>query len=70
MNKLSIVVFAAFLLSGCSLFNSNNATLYLQSRNGPYLEVPPPLTRAEISTYYDLPSPDNNSVVSIEPPLE
>ncbi len=70
MNKLIIIVFAALLLSSCSLFTSNNDSLYLQSHNGKPLEVPPPLTKSEISTYYDLPDPSNNPVISLEPPME
>ncbi|HHF7367200.1 TPA: hypothetical protein ACPSKY_002326 [Legionella bozemanae] len=69
MKKLGFIVFFVLLLSGCSRYASNGEHLYLSSRNGPSLEVPPPLTRANISNFYDLPQQNQDAQVSIAPPV-
>ncbi|CAM3036997.1 Uncharacterised protein [Legionella steigerwaltii] len=69
MKKLCFIVFVALVLSGCSRYASNGENLYLSSRNGPPLEVPPPLTRANISNFYDLPQQNQDARVSIAPPV-
>lgn len=68
MKKLSCLVLGLFVLSGCSKYSSNGEYLYLQSRNGQKVEVPPPLTSTNISNFYDLPEQTQNAKVSIEPP--
>lgn len=68
MKKLSCFVLGLFVLSGCSNYSSNGEYLYLQSRNGQKVEVPPPLTNTNISTFYDLPEQTQNAKVSIQPP--
>jgi uncharacterized lipoprotein len=69
VKKLSCVVLAALALSACSSrYSSNGESLYLQSRNGVNLDVPPPLTSANISHFYDLPLQTRDAHVSIEPP--
>lgn len=71
MKKLVFVVLAILVLSACSSrYSSNGESLYLQSRNGEKLEVPPPLTRANIGNFYDLPPQTENARVSIAPPVE
>lgn len=67
MKKLSFIV--VVLLSSCSRYATNGESLYLVSHNGPTLEVPSPLTRANISNFYDLPQQNQNARVSITPPV-
>lgn len=66
MKKLSFIVLAALALTACnSRYASNGENLYLQSRNGEALVVPPPLTSANISNFYDLPQQTQDARVSI-----
>ena len=70
MKKLSFIICAALVLSACSSrYASNGESLYLNSRNGAKLEVPPPLTSANISGFYDLPQQNQDARVSIAPPV-
>lgn len=69
MKKLCFIIFVALVLAGCSRYASNGENLYLSSRNGPSLEVPSPLTRANISSFYDLPQQNQDARVSISPPV-
>lgn len=70
MKKLCFVVCAVLLLSACGgRYASNGENLYLKSRNGEKLEVPPPLTRANISDFYNLPPQNQDARVSIAPPM-
>lgn len=69
MNKGFIIVLSSCLLLGCSgQYASNGESMYLSSRNGPGLVVPPPLTASNISHFYDLPPQNQNAMVSIVPP--
>ncbi|QRN03233.1 hypothetical protein GH742_04760 [Legionella sp. MW5194] len=68
MKKVSFIVFLALIASGCSHVKNNSDQKYLQSRNGPGLVVPSPLTSDNVSHFYDLPAQDNKAKVSIEPP--
>lgn len=69
VKKLSFIVCAVLVLSACSeRYSSNGEHLYLKSRNGEKLEVPPPLTRANISDFYNLPPQNQDARVSIVPP--
>ena len=71
MKKLGVVVLALLALSACSSrYSSNGENLYLQSRNGVKIEVPPPLTSSNLSTFYDLPQQNQNAQVSIAPPVD
>lgn len=71
VKKLSFIVLGLCLLAGCSnRYSSNGENLYLQSRNGVHLDVPPPLTNSNISYFYDLPAQNQDARVSIEPPIE
>ncbi len=71
MKKLGFVVLATLVLSACSSrYSSNGEDLYLQSRNGVQLDVPPPLTSANISHFYDLPPQNQSARVSIAPPVD
>lgn len=70
MKKLSFIfVCIALGFCGCSRYASNGERLYLNSRNGSTLEVPPPLSRANISSFYDLPQQNQDAHVSIAPPI-
>lgn len=70
MKKLVFVVLALLLTACSSRYSSNGEHLYLKSRNGEGLQVPPPLTRSNISTFYDLPPQNQSAVVSIAPPVQ
>jgi uncharacterized lipoprotein len=70
VKKLSVMVLGLFVLTGCSKYSSNGENLYLQSRNGQKIEVPPPLTRSNLSNFYDLPAPSQDPKIHIDPPLE
>lgn len=70
MKKLGVLALGVVLLAGCSKYSSNGENLYLQSRNGQKVAVPPPLTSANISNFYDLPEQTQDPRVNIEPPLE
>ncbi len=69
VKKLSFIVLATLALSACnSRYSSNGENVYLQSRNGVKIVVPPPLTNANISNFYDLPPQNQDAHVSIAPP--
>ncbi|WP_298625742.1 hypothetical protein [uncultured Legionella sp.] len=69
MKKLSFIVLAALALSACnSRYTSNGENVYLHSRNGVQIVVPPPLTNANISNFYNLPPQNQDARVSIAPP--
>lgn len=68
MKKLSFIVCMLMLLSSCGRYASNGEDLYLNSRNGAKLEVPPPLTSVNISNFYDLPPQNKDAKVSVRPP--
>lgn len=69
MKKLSFMLIGVLALVGCSRYSSNAETLYLTSRNGEKSAVPPPLTDANISHFYDLPPQTKDPRVSIVPPV-
>ena len=69
MNKRCLLVLLPCLLAGCAgQYTSNGEQHYMQSKNGRDLVVPPPLSGANISHFYDLPAQTQNAKVSIIPP--
>ena len=56
------------LTCSCSHYASNGEQLYLKSKNGPNLVVPPPLTQANITHFYDLPAQTEQAQIDITPP--
>lgn len=71
MKKLSFIVLAGLALSSCSSrYSSNGEELYLKSRNGVKVEVPHPLTSANLSSFYDLPPQNQDARISAAPPGE
>lgn len=68
MKKLSVCFLMVLGLAGCSKYASNGEHLYMMSRNGPKLVVPPPLTSANLSSFYILPEQTASASVSIIPP--
>jgi uncharacterized lipoprotein len=57
-------------LSGCTLSpGTRGEQVYLASQNGMTLQIKPPLTAANISHFYDLPSEKGDVAVNIEPPV-
>jgi uncharacterized lipoprotein len=68
---MGCVVLAVLALSACSSrYSSNGETLYLKSQNGVKVEVPPPLTSANISGFYDLPPQNPSTGIDISPPVD
>ena len=66
---VGVVSLVALLLASCSQFASNGDKLYLRSKNGPGVSVPPPMTDTNISHFYYLPAqPKKSSTVGVEPP--
>ena len=70
MKKFGCLALVLLTLGACSKYSSNGENLYLQSRNGQKVEVPPPLTSSHISNFYDLPEQAQNANLNIEPPVE
>lgn len=71
MKKLVLIILATLALSACSSrYASNGENIYLQSRNGVKIVVPPPLTTSNISSFYDLPPQNQDARVSIAPPVD
>ncbi|STX29417.1 Uncharacterised protein [Legionella beliardensis] len=68
MKKFVLASLSTLLLVSCSRYATNGEHIYLQSENGPLPNVPPPLTQANISHFYDLPTPGANLTVSLVPP--
>lgn len=69
VKKIAFLFISALLLAACSL-TSTGEKHYLQSRNGVPITVPPPLTDANISHFYDLPQQNQNALVSVTPPSD
>lgn len=70
MNKFFFGIIILCSLTACnSKFASNGEKKYLSNRNGDLLVVPPPLTNANISHYYDLSEPKGNPEITIVPPV-
>ncbi len=55
-------------LVACSQYASTGEKMYLQSRNGASINVPSPLTAANIGHFYDLPTPASTFNMNVEPP--
>jgi uncharacterized lipoprotein len=70
VKKYVVCAIALLVLSSCSRYSSNGEEMYLRSHNGVMLDVPPPLTRNNISNAYNLPPQTKFAEVSIEPPME
>jgi len=70
VNKRCLLVILPLLLAGgCGgQYTSNGEQHYMQSKNGRDPVIPPPLSGANISHFYDLPSQNQNAKVSIIPP--
>ena len=70
MKEVKLIVVLSLLLAGCSAqyTSSKGEQKYMQSRNGPKIVVPPPLTSANISDFYDLPPQNQDARVSVVPP--
>jgi uncharacterized lipoprotein len=67
--KVGLAILCVCCLAGCtSNYSSSDKQQYLASRNGETLVIPPPLTNANVSGFYDLPSPEGPSKVSVTPP--
>lgn len=69
MKKISCVVFLVFSLSSCARYGSSGENVFMLSHNAPKLIVPPPLTDACISNFYDLPPQEEDPSISPLPPI-
>jgi len=71
VKKFIVLILVVTALSSCNnRYASNGEKLYLSSRNGPALQIPPPLTSSNISHFYDLPPPKGDVLVYIAPPID
>jgi uncharacterized lipoprotein len=69
VKKLVWMIMASSLIGCSAKYATNDKQQYLDSHNGPALEVPPPLTRSNLSGFYELPTPDGQpQKVSVVPP--
>ncbi len=69
MKRIVLFTWVLSLLTACSAqYTSNGEQIYLNSRNGGNQIVPPPLTSANISHFYDLPPQNQDAHVSVVPP--
>lgn len=69
MKKIAVIICLFMLITGCAgRFASTGEYVYLRSKNGAKLEVPPPLTRSNISDFYNLPPQNMDARVDITPP--
>lgn len=68
MKKNGLILVAVMTLLGCSRYATNGESVYLKSHNGVKLEVPPPLTRSNLSDFYVLPPQNQDARVTIERP--
>lgn len=69
VKKTGFLIISALCLTACSSYYASNAdTKYLKSTNGPDLVVPPPMTKANLGYFYNLPPQTQDANVSIEPP--
>ncbi|PJD91501.1 MAG: hypothetical protein CK424_06750 [Legionella sp.] len=62
------------MLAGCQILSTteyatNNRDQYLQSRNGPGLVIPKPLSDSNISEFYRLPDQTQPARIGITPPV-
>lgn len=69
MKKLSCVVLLMVALTGCARFGSTGEHVFMLSHNAPKLIVPPPLSDACISNFYDLPPQEEDPSISPLPPI-
>lgn len=68
MKKLVILVLSSLLMACSAQYTSNGEQHYLRSKNGLNLVIPPPLTSANISHFYDLPPQNQNADIGVAPP--
>jgi uncharacterized lipoprotein len=69
MRKLISLIALLGVLSACNMpYATNDKSQYLSSRNGDKLVSRAPLTRTNISDFYDLPAVGKVSAVSLIPP--
>jgi len=71
VKKIGLVMGLLVLLTACvDQYASNGEQQYVYSHNGVIPVVPPPLTAANISNFYDLPAQNQNAKVSVTPPTD
>lgn len=69
MKKLAWISLIACGLSACHApYASNDAKQYLESKNGPRLVIPKPLSSDNLSFFYTLPMIKGNVETTIIPP--
>lgn len=69
VRKIGYWLIAVCCLTSCAVkYASNDKAQYLLSKNGPQIEVPPPLTSANISNFYELPNPAEERKIGVTPP--
>lgn len=69
--KWFVLSVIAIFCTACTAHYSTNSKLeYLKSRNGPELQVSPPLTKDNLSQFYTLPPQEQNAQIGVEPPID
>ena len=68
MQKKVLILLTLGFLASCSSYTSHGEKQYLNSRNGPKLQVPRPLTDENVNYFYNLPPQNQDARVSIVPP--
>jgi hypothetical protein len=65
---IGLILVSWFLTSCATYYSSTGEKRYLLSRNGSTLNVPPPLSRDNLSEFYTLPQQNQDPQINIEPP--
>lgn len=68
MKNVVLLMLLSMLVSCSAKYTSNGESVYLKSRNGVNLQIPPPLVTSNISHFYDLPPQNQDAHVEILPP--
>ena len=69
MRQRIILVSFLSILSGCGSIQSNGETRYMNSQNGPGLNIPANYDKQMVGHFYDLPPKPDTYKVSIKPPM-
>lgn len=73
MYKIALMFLATGLLISCSsatYYTTNGEKHYLESRNATNIVVPAPLSKNNISDFYNLPTQTQDAHVNVTPPTE
>jgi len=66
VKKIMGFMVVSFILVACASTSEDQG--YLKSQNGPDLVVAPPMTKKNLSYFYELPAQNQDARMSINPP--